>query len=169
MSEKKTLEEHKRIIAGLTPKGVSSGIKQTFDKAAVGQEIKTHKGNCPICGESLYPGFAVRCSVCKGAIFHPGCFGTHIMMAHSPESKTVILVETDVEDVWHYVDAAFERVEVEHEEVIHTEVAHTSTPAPEPEEEPAVVATTDEGEVKDITSQKTVRTKKRQKTEAPPE
>jgi hypothetical protein len=167
MSNKKALEEHRRFIAGLTPKGASSGIKQTFEKAAKGQKIMMYKGKCPVCGEPLYPGFAVRCSICKGAIFHPGCFGTHTMVVHSPISATVILVATDVEDVWHYVDAEFERVEestppaVVQEEVIHA----GASSIPEPEDEPAVVATTDDENTKDVRSQKTARTKKRTRTE----
>lgn len=156
MTDKKSLEQHRRIIAELSPKGSTSGLRQAFEKAAAGQKVKNYKGNCKVCDEPLYDGFAVRCSVCKSSIFHPGCFGTHNILVHSPTSVTVIVTASGIENVWQYVDAEPDEVE---------EPPSKAAPEPdivkeavvlevEPEEEPAVVATVEAPE-------RATRTKKR--------
>lgn len=141
--EKQKLEKHRRIIANLTPQGASRGIEQTFEKASAEGEVKTFKGNCGVCGEPFYEGFAVRCAICNGPLFHPACFGTHAITAHAPKSITVVMVKGDIEDTWKYVDSepvnikeyAEEKMDVKPEvvEEVKEEVIE--------EEEPAEIAT----------------------------
>jgi len=157
MSDKKTLEQHKRNIASLRPDGVSSGIQQTFDKAAVGQKLKKFTGVCSVCGQPFYPGFAVRCSVCTNSLFHASCFGTHVMKFHSPSSVTVVLSAGEKPDQWIFVDAdpplPNEPVE---EEKIEEEVEEEKVEEPEPEPHIAAVEEENTREVR------ATRTKKRQ-------
>lgn len=159
MVDRKALEQHRRAIAKLTPKGTSSGIRQTFEKVSAGQKVTNYRGNCKVCGEPFYEGFAVRCSICKGSIFHPGCFGTHNIMVHSPTSVTVIVMESGVENVWKYVDAEPEEIEgpepeiVKEQPVVEIEPELTVEEVPE-EEEPAVVATVEASPKKAVRSKK---------------
>jgi len=165
MSNKKTLEEHRKFIAGVTPKGTSSSIKQAFEKASEGQKIGKYRGNCTVCGEPFFEGFAVRCSICKGSIFHPGCFGTHAITVHSPTSSTVIVTSAGDDNSWWFVDAESDETVKEPEkekvadspeavEVVEERVAGQKES--EKEEEPAVIATTD-------TPKRAIRSKKRAK------
>jgi hypothetical protein len=161
---KKTLEKHRRIIAGLSPRGTSSGIHQTFEKAANEGEVKIFKGNCGICGEPFYEGFVVRCSICTKALFHPACFGTHAITAHAPTSVTVVMVRGDLEDTWKYVDSEpvniKEYTEEKEQPKPEMKVEIENEPEVEEEEEPAVVATKEEPRRSKVTP----RSKKRTRT-----
>lgn len=174
--KKSALEQHRRHIKQLKASGGQSGIKRTFEKAAESQTIRKYKGVCSVCGQPFYAGFAVRCSVCKNSIFHPACFGTHVMQHHSPMSVTVVVSDTDKEDVWHFVDAEHEEVEdvnVQKEPAEEVKVEEEVKEVPEEVEEveiatiatsePNVVEPEPEPKPEPVTREKrAVRTKKRQ-------
>lgn len=100
------LEIHKRKIASLTVDGLTNTIEQEFDRSSAKQKPKSYRGVCPVCKQPFIVGYAVRCTEtkCKGQIFHADCFGSHTMKVHQPASVTIILKETDNENVWAYVD-----------------------------------------------------------------
>ena len=165
MSDKKTLEHHRRVIANLRPEAVSSGVKKTFDKAAEGQKVKKFKGACSVCGQPLNPGFAVRCEICSTSLFHASCFGTHVMKFHSPASVTVVVIESEAPDTWFFVDADPDRTEPEiaTEELPETKTEVVSVPEEEEEEEPVHIAAEEEPKKEGNTREtRAKRTRKRQ-------